>query len=368
MVDCLIVGAGVVGLSLAYELAQRKMRVRVIDRREPGSEASWAGAGILPPASHGPAHPLDQLRSLSHRLHPEWAKRLLEETGLDTEYVRCGGIYLARTAGEFAALQAWAGELLDQGIEVERLSPEALHDLEPNLSRAVRSGYLLPDEAQLRNPRHLQALVAACRRFEVDIASGVEVIDCAVSGGRVQSLRTTTAEEHGERICFTAGAWTFGLLAKLGFQTGILPVRGQMVLYRCSQPPIQRILNEGSRYIVPRQDGHVLAGSTEEEVGFDKTTTPEAVAELRHFSEQLVPALRNATLERTWAGLRPGSFDGFPYMGRLPGLQNAFVAAGHFRSGLHLSTGTAVVMSQLMCDQRPEIDLSPFSIVRGSQF
>ena len=137
-----------------------------------------------------------------------------------------------------------------------------------------------------------------------------------------------------------------------------------MVLFRCDQPPITRIVNEGSRYLVPREDGRVLAGSTEEEVGFDKRTTEEAIADLVGFARGLVPALRDAKIEQTWAGLRPASFDGLPYLGPLPGLKNAFIAAGHFRSGLFLSTATAVVMSQLMRGEKPQIDLAPFRVGR----
>jgi glycine oxidase len=116
---------------------------------------------------------------------------------------------------------------------------------------------------------------------------------------------------------------------------------------------------------VPRDDGRVLAGSTEEEVGFDKSNTPEAVAELTALARELVPALAHAPVEQTWAGLRPASFDGLPYLGQIPGISNAFVAAGHFRTGLYLSTGTAVVLSELIRGERPQIDLSPFRVGRG---
>jgi glycine oxidase len=125
------------------------------------------------------------------------------------------------------------------------------------------------------------------------------------------------------------------------------------------------VLNEGSRYLVARDDGHVLVGSTEEEAGFDKSTTSTAIEELTRLACDLVPELRRFAVEQTWAGLRPGTYDGFPYLGAVPGLENAFVAAGHFRSGLHLSTGTAVVMGQLMRGETPIIDLSPFRVGRG---
>src|SRR6185436_15857121 len=146
-----------------------------------------------------------------------------------------------------------------------------------------------------------------------------------------------------------------------------------MVLFNTSSPAasrgraapiLTRIITEGSRYLVPREDGRVLAGSTEEEVGFDKRTTEEAIGDLTDFGRNLVPALRNAAIERTWAGLRPGSFDGLPYLGPLPGLKNAYIAAGHFRSGLFLSTATAVVMSQLIRDQQPQVELAPLRVGR----
>lgn len=366
MDDCLIVGAGVIGLSIAYELAQHGLRVRILDRQEPGQEASWAGAGILPPANAKTAtHSLEKLRGLSHRLHGEWAKQLREETGIDTGYRECGGIYLARTAGEASALQGLATDFQELGIEVERLSPGSLSDLEPALTHSVRAAYLLPGESQLRNPRHLKALLAGCRLRGVTIESGSEVLDATLRAGRMDSLQTTQGDRHAATYCFTAGAWTRALLMKLGITTGILPIRGQMILFRCAARPFQRILNEGPRYLVAREDGYVLVGSTEEEVGFDKRTTSEAIEELTQLAQTLVPALRDAETERTWAGLRPGTFDGFPYLGTLPGIANAFTAAGHFRSGLYLSPGTAVVLGQLIRGLKPEIDLSPFRVDRG---
>jgi glycine oxidase len=370
MHDVFIIGGGVIGLSLAWELARRGSRVRIIDRGEPGREASWAGAGILPPASMSTAlHPYDRLRALASSLHPQWANELRHETGIDTGYRRCGGLYLARTAGEAAALAAWAGTSREEGIDVQRVGLDELPSLEPGLALGsgpdrVRTAYLVPDEAQLRNPRHLQALLAACLARGVEVTPQVEVAQAVIERGQIAEIQTSGGPARAGRYCFTAGAWTGQLLAQLGISLNVLPIRGQMVLFRCERPPITRIVNEGSRYLVPRDDGRLLAGSTEEEVGFDKRTTPEAIHELTDFACQLVPELAAAEVERTWAGLRPGSFDGLPYMGPLPQLANAFVAAGHFRSGLYLSPAVAVVMSQLLRGETPEIDLGPFGVGR----
>jgi len=365
--DCLIVGGGVIGLSLAWELARQGQRVTVIDQAEPGQAASWAGAGILPSANRKAARDsYDQLRGLSYDLHAQWAEELRSQTGIDTGYHRCGGIYLAHTAGEAAALAGWASVATDEQIAVERLSPAELTALEPGLSAgtALRAAYHMPGEVQLRNPRHLRALRAACEIHGVKIIADTAAVDLVCSSERFLAVETSGGRISAGSCCLTAGAWTGRILARLGLSCGILPMRGQMLLFRCPAPPVRRVINEGSRYLVPRDDGRVLVGSTEEEVGFDTSNTEEGLRELRQFAHDLVPALREAELERSWAGLRPASFDGYPYIGPLPGLTNAFVAAGHFRSGIYLSPGTAVVVRQLILDQPTEFDLSPFRIGR----
>lgn len=371
MIDCLIIGAGVVGLSLAYELARQGLRPRLIDQGRPGKEASWAGAGILPPANRNTAvHPLEQLAGLSHDLHGEWATSLRGETGLDTGYRQCGGIYLACSVGEAASLHGLAATLCEQQIAIERLDEPQLRQLEPAVAPLIESGrckaaYLLPGESQLRNPDHLAALAAACRLRGVEIDAHVQATAIRQAGGRVVAVETNAGEISADRYCITSGAWTRLLLEQLDLPNGIMPIRGQMVLFRCQRRPFSRVINVGPRYLVPREDGRVLAGSSEEEVGFDKSTTDEEIAVLMGFAAGIVGELSAANVERTWAGLRPGSFDGFPYLGAVPGLQNAFVAAGHFRSGLFLSPGTAVVLAQLIRGEQPEIDLSPFRVGRG---
>lgn len=367
----LIIGGGVVGLSLAYEFSCRGWRVRVIERGTCGREASWAGAGILPPANAATAlHPLDHLRALSNRLHVEWSKRLLVETGIDNGLRRCGGIYLARSVGEAALLAGLAETLREEQIACRRLSAAELTTLEPGLERlatsdAFRAAYELPDECQLRNPRHLRALADACRRRGVEITENCEVQQLVQESGRMKLIATTQGELTADTYVLTAGPWSQKLLAHEQITTGIFPMRGQMVLFKCDEPPIRHVLNEGPRYLVPRDDGYLLAGSTEEEVGFDTSTTEEAISELTDFAVDLVPALQKGRIERTWSGLRPASFDGLPYIGRMPGCENAFVASGHFRSGLHLSTGTAVVLADLMSGLTPPLDLTPFRISRG---
>ncbi len=369
--ECLILGGGVIGLTLARALARDGCQVRVVDCQAVGREASWAGAGILPAAQRAAAiHPYDQLRGLSSELHRSLAEELLAETGIDTGYQQCGGIYLAHSPGEAAALRGFCESAQDEQLTIEKLDRTALSSLEPALlplwdAGQIRVAYWLPEEAQLRNPRHLQALAASCRQLGVALDEHVRAAEFLLEGSRVRGVATSQTTFTADVVCVTAGAWTYPLLHELGVETGILPIRGQMVLFAPPQPVLRRIINDGPRYLVPRLDGLVLAGSTEEEAGYVKETTREGVEQLVQFARRVVPELESAEVQQCWAGLRPASFDGLPYLGQVPAYDNLFVAAGHFRSGIYLSPGTARVMSQLLQGQTPEIDLTPFSILRG---
>lgn len=372
--DHAIVGGGVIGLSLAWELARHQRRVVLLEKRELGREASWAGAGILPPGpledastkpKGEPVHPYDQLRAVSSARHRQWAEQLREETGLDTGYRRCGGLYFARRPGESAALRGWRLQLEDEQIESRELSIDDVRACEPNVDvDELRYALSLPDEAQIRNPWHLDALIEAGRRLQVEFRTHCEVRGVQRSGGQITRLETAQGPVVADNYCFTSGAWTYPLLGNMAPSLEIVPIRGQMILFQTESPLASNILNEGSRYLVPREDGFLLAGSSEEEAGYDKSNTEEILAQLRDFAFSWLPSLRQGREVRAWAGLRPGSFDGFPYLDRLPEIDNGFVAAGHFRSGLYLSTATAENMAQWMTRGEPTISLKPFGLLR----
>ncbi len=367
MHDCLIIGGGVIGLSLAYELARAGERVHVVDRIQPGREASWAAAGILPPPSQAAdADPLERLAAISMKLHPDWAERLREETGIDTGFRRCGAIYLADDTF-FGELATMASQWRHGNVTVEDLSPDAAARLEPAFQPAVaagrlRAGLLVPDELQIRSPWNLHALEAACIARGVEISGDTEVEDFEIADGQIRAARTRQGRLVAGKFCITSGAWSGGLLSKLGVRIGIKPIRGQIMLLRTPEPILRRAVYAGPHYFVPREDGRLLVGSTLEDVGFDRRVTSEAVRELLDFAISWIPELRTAEMECCWAGLRPASADGRPYLGRISGLKNAFVAAGHYRSGLILAPATAVLMAQLIRGQQPELDLKPFGM------
>jgi glycine oxidase len=367
MTDCLIVGAGVVGLSLAYELAEQGAQVRLIDAGMPGAESSWAGAGILPPAGSLAADTFERLTALSNQLHARWHERLREETGIDNGYRRSGGVYLARDSARAAELRQHIKQWRREAITVDELvGPEAVARVEPALAPrgTLDACCYLRDEYQLRNPRHLRALLSALARRGVEISAGLPAEDFVTSGSRITGVQTPAGLIAAGSVCIAGGAWSGPLAARLGQAPQIVPVRGQIVLLCQNTPAVKRVINEGLRYLVPRGDGRVLVGSTEETVGFNRSTTAVAIQELLDFALSLVPSLADARIERSWAGLRPGTPDRRPYLGRISGYDNAFIAAGHGRSGLQLSTGTAQVMSRLILGQQVPIELDAFRIDR----
>jgi glycine oxidase len=359
--DIAIAGGGVIGLTTAYLLAREGARVHVFDQGDFGREASWAGAGILPPSSVEHArHPFDQLRARSRQLLPDLLADLQRRTGIDSGFVRSGGLEL-EGAGEEADEREWRGA----GIDCRFLDAAEAVKLEPALAPGLTGAWHLPGLAQIRNPRLLKALIAGCVAAGAALTAGCPVQRLEIRGQRVVGLHTANGLVQADRFLIAAGAWSDGLLAQAGWTPGIHPVRGQIVLLNTGMPPFRHVLMWGPRYLVPRPDGRVLIGSTEEDAGFDRRTTAEAVQDLLALACRLVPALGSAAVERCWAGLRPGSPDGLPFLGPVPGLDNLFVAAGHFRAGIQLAAGSGQVMAELLQGRPPSLALEAFCLDRA---
>lgn len=365
--DVVIVGGGVIGLSIAYALAREGVRPTVLDRREPGREASWAGAGLIPPIAdrdaadpRSKANPLVALRSWSARLYPEWTTALFDETGVDPGYRRTGGVDVAWTEREDEALRAAAGQWRAEGIAYERIPVGELARVEPALNPELRSVYYLPDRAQVRNPRLLRALrEAAVRRGAVvEPHRGAEGF--VIDGNRIAAVRTGRGEVPCGLAIVAAGAWSGGLLEPAGVRAPTPPIKGQIVLLKADQPLLRRVVEHGKNYLVPRDDGRVLVGATEEDAGFDARPTALAARDLLDQAFRLCPVLGSAAIEATWAGLRPGSIDTRPYIGTAPGPENLIVAAGHKRAGLQLAPATAELVADLVLGRSPRLDLTPF--------
>jgi glycine oxidase len=365
--DVVIVGGGVIGLSIAYALAREGVSSTVLDQRELGREASWAGAGLIPPPSETATtslHPTALLRSWSAGLFPGWSAALREETGIDNGYRRTGGVDVACSEDEEQALRATAGRWRAEGIVHERLAPGDYTRVEPALNPEIEHVYFLPDRAQIRNPRHLRALSAAASGRGVRLAPWHAVDRLETQGDRVVKILTSAGDFSPGCVIVAAGAWSGRLLAEIGVHAPTPPLKGQIVLLRHDQLLIRRIIEHGKNYLVPRDDGRILIGATEEDVGFDKRPTPVAIRDLLDEALRLCPVLARAEVEATWAGLRPGSVDTRPYIGFAPGFRNLIVATGHKRAGLQLSPATGELVADLLLGRAPRIELTHFRLDR----
>lgn len=375
MSKIIVVGGGIIGLSIAYELGTRGHNVVLLERDTLGNHASWAGCGMIPASNADSAiHPMEHLAALSLATHVKWSRRLLEQTGVDNGFRQCGGLYIARTPGETAALIGAMSDWTECGIPNEKIDGreidrrfESFAGITERLN--VIQSVWVPGESQFSNPDHLTALEIACRQMGIAVHEGQEVTDIKTDNQTIQSVVTRDSSFSGDQYFFTSGPWTQQLVESTAVTIPMHPVRGQMALYKID-PEIHRsiamgpIVYEGGRYLVPRQDGHVLAGSTIENAGFDCKTTDSEISNLRNWAENLTPAIDESRYVRSWAGLRPATWDGFPYLGRLGQHRNAFVATGHFKSGLQLSTGTALVMADLAEGITPNIELGPLDPAR----
>ncbi len=347
--DAIVIGAGIIGLSLAIELRRSGMSVLVVEKGEPGRESSWAAGGML--ADFGPEipAPLQPLAAASARMYPEFVHDLEDESGLKIDL---------RSEGTLLFLDSSHGSLQES-----HPLPAPLEELEPALQPPARAPLYLRERCV--DPRHLTtAAIAAARHRGVDFSSGDQVLEVEIDHGKVAGVRTNKTRFAAAIVVNCAGAWA-GQIGPHAFPTR--PVKGQMLCVAMPKKNLVRhVLRTPDVYLIPRSDGRMLIGATMEEAEFDKQTVPETLQTLRKAALDLVPKLADARILEAWAGLRPGTPDKLPILGATatPG---CYVATGHFRDGILLAPITARVMAQMMTGQKPEFDLKTFGAERFSK-
>lgn len=354
--DCIVIGGGASGLLAARLLALAGLQVVVLERGALGREASWAGGGILSPLypwRYDPA--VTALALWSQRAFPALATDLHDRTGIDPQWTPSGMLYLGGL--ETDAARAWGAA---HGLAVEALTPPDVGGVEPRLAAQRQCALWLPQIAQVRNPRLMQALAASVRALGVDVREGVEVHGVAVHDGRVRGVRTAAGRFEAPRVVVATGAWTGGLLAGLRHPPAIAPVRGQMIVFRAEPGWMTRIVMRDAHYLIPRRDGRILAGSTVEFVGFDKSTTDTARRTLFDAALALAPGLADVLVEHHWSGLRPGAPAGIPYIGEHPDVAGLYVNAGHYRNGLVTGPASAQLLANLVLGQPAILDPAPY--------
>ncbi len=361
--DVAIAGGGVIGGAIALELARSGLRVAVFDRQQPGQEASWASAGIISPAPENPGMIITvELAKRSAALYPEFVALVEEISGQSTGYRRKGtleAIFSHDAKEELSTIIALHHGL---GLKAEPLRAEDARELEPALSDELEAAVLRPDEASIDN-RLLTAMV-----FEAAQRSGAEIFPASRvkgiwrDGARCRGLLLENQKVPALWTIIAAGCFS-GTIEGVSAYAPVKPAKGQMIALRADDLQIERVLWSEKIYLVPRNDGRILAGATVEYVGFDKRVTAGGIEKVLTAAIELAPGLKDARIEETWAGLRPDSADHLPILGPTD-LEGLVMATGHFRSGILLTPVTARLIREWITDQKVSLDWDRFSPMR----
>ncbi len=361
--DVIVIGGGIIGCAIAYNLAKRDIQPLLIDKAAAvGTEASWAGAGIL--TSHASTHePYPELCRASLALYPALAEELRAETQIDIEFIRAGTLSVFFNPTEAAGLIGLADRRVKNGFSTEVLTSEQAWELEPALSRSIVGGVLFPEDAQVRNPKMVAALAKGAAKFGAKFQLGNPVTGFVRESNRVVGVVVNGETLYADTFVIANGCWAGELTADLGVPMQIGPAKGQIVLIKAMPPLFERTIDGLGIYIVPRADGKVLLGATVEFVGYDKSTTVEGTKQMIDAAVAIAPQLAQATFVQTWAGLRPYARKG-PLLGYLPGYDNVVLASGHFKNGILLAPITGQVIAELLTTGKPSLSLEPFHPIR----
>jgi glycine oxidase len=357
--DVVVVGGGVVGCAVALRLVKAGARCTVVERSVPGAEASSAAAGILAPQAEaeGPG-PFLSLCLRSRSLYPGFVQEVEALSGMGVGFRPSGVLHLAFTDASRDRLRARVAVQRGEGLEAEVLDGKAVLCLEPAVNPAVQGAALFPNDASVDNRLLMRALSMAAARAGVRFVTG-HVRALLEAGGRASGVDVDGDRLAADAVVVAAGAWT-GLVPGSGLSPRQLrPARGQMVMLRSRLPLLERVVFSDQGYLVPRADGHLLAGSTVEFQGFAKEVTAAGLKHILALALEMAPGLAEVPVVETWAGLRPYTEDRLPVLGEGP-LPGSFLASGHFRNGILLAPVTAEVLVQTIFAQKPSLPLEPF--------
>ncbi len=360
--DVIVIGAGIIGLATAERLLLQGAKVTILERNKAGQESSWAGGGILSPLCPWDySDDVTRLTSYSVKQFPAWISALHKASGIDPEYEISGMLILP--PHDVEAAQQWCSE---RKIRIEQrgiLGTSSIeNNIEIHISKIFDRALFLPDIAQVRNPRLLRALLNRVVQLGGEIIEGCSVNGLETAHKQIQSVTSSCGEFIADYIIVSAGAWSKEILGEHALKLDIKPIRGQMLLFKFDTPPVRSILVKNDLYIIPRRDGHLLIGSTLEDVGFDKQTTTSARDNLLMRAQAILPILHKIPIKQHWAGLRPASPDNIPIIARHPLINNLFINSGHFRYGVTMAPASAeILVNEIMSIPQP-FDATPYQM------
>lgn len=342
----------------ARELHNAGADVLVVERGPLGGESSWAGGGII-----SPLYPwrysksVNQLAEISKSIYPGLAQQLQDESGVDCELITSGLLFTGLDEQQQA--ESWAQEWL---VELHTITDaRQIHEIEPQTSTAIVSGLWLPDIMQIRNPKLVKAVKGSFDALGIKYLEHTPVDELIIEAGVIKGVKATTGTYAADKVIIASGAWSSGFI-KSEKNVAVEPVKGQMIMLRGEPGLIRRMVLSSGHYIIPRKDGRVLAGSTLERTGFDKTVTDQATVELRRAAVEIIPVLGDMEIERQWAGLRPGTEQGIPYICMHPEIEGLYINAGHYRNGIVLGAASARLMAEMVLGQSPSINPAPYAL------
>jgi glycine oxidase len=363
--DVVIVGGGVIGCAIAYFASCAGASVVLVERSQLAAGASGVAAGMLAPQVEAPfADPFFELALQGRGEHAALAQALMEEVGLDVEYRQTGILRVARTEAERADLERQYRWQSARGLTAEWVESADLGRREPLLGgvagRLLAGGLWLADEAQVRSPRLVQALAKSAQRRGARLIEGTWATGLEVVGGRATGVVTPSGMVRGDTVVLAAGVWSADVARSVGLELPVVPVKGQVLSLRGLDRTPRQVIWSGECYLVPRPDGEIVLGATEEEGNYDARPTLAGVNRLTEAALEVVPGAGGFVVDGVWAGLRPAAPDRHPIVGWAPGVERLMVATAHYRNGVLLGPLTGKRVAERILSGRSSDEFSPF--------
>jgi glycine oxidase len=362
--DVVIIGGGVIGLTIARALGQRGLRdVCLIERATLGTEASFAAGGILAPQAEADgADQFFELACRSRDLYAEFAAALYEETGIDVELDTTGTLYVALKEGDLKEIDQRCEWQSNAGLGVEKLTAQEARELEPCVSEAVLSALLFPQDVQVENRRLLNALVNSVAKLDVTILTETNVDSLSIERRQIRGVQTSRGLVSCQTAIVAAGTWSSTI--EHARAPKIEPVRGQMICFDAKPQLTRHVIYSPRGYLVPRRDGRLLTGSTSENAGFTKQVTAGGISSILANAKEISPQIESLPIVDTWAGLRPRAADGLPVLGPCDEIDGLFYATGHYRNGILLAPVTGELIAEAVVQGQVSPLLAAFSANR----